>query len=181
MTMNDDTRRLYSLGVKQGGLNIRNPCEGAPELHASSKAATAALVTALVDGEMLDMGAHTDAVKDVREAVKEARVERELAFKKAYGDARTAKVRKRLARAEFVGTWLTRLPSRLEGTQTSYSEWHDSLNCRYGLLPLRLPQQCDGCGANASVEHLLSCKKGGLVTWRHNDVRVLKSKIFAMW
>ncbi len=80
-------------------------------------------------------------------------------------------MRKRLAQAEEVGAWLTRLPSRMEGTQSTFAEWHDNLNLRYGLLPLGLPQQCDGCGENASVEHLLSCKTGGLVTWRHNDGR----------
>jgi hypothetical protein len=77
MVMNDDNRRLYSHGVKQGGLNIRNPCDGAAGLHASSKAATAELVKALVDGTRLGLGAHAAAVKDVREAVKAAKIEKE--------------------------------------------------------------------------------------------------------
>ena len=170
MTINDDTRRLYSHGVKRGGLNIRNPCEGAPEPHAGSKAATAALVTALVEGQHLNLGAHTDTVKDAREAARNAKIEGELAFNKLYGDARSARVRKRLARAEEVGAWLTRLPSRLEGTQTTYAEWHNNLLARYGMVPLGLPAQCDGCGAKFTKEHVMSCKKGGLVGLRHDDV-----------
>ena len=29
---------------------------------------------------------------------------------------------------------------------------------------------CDGCGAVFSVDHALTCKKGGLILLRHNDV-----------
>ena len=34
-----------------------------------------------------------------------------------------------------------------------------------------MPANCDGCGAATSLEHALDCKKGGLVTQRHNEVR----------
>ena len=50
-------------------------------------------------------------------------------------------------------------------------EWHDNLAIRYGMRPVGLPQQCNGCRDNFSVRHALMCKKGGLVTWCHNDAR----------
>ena len=34
-----------------------------------------------------------------------------------------------------------------------------------------MPANCDGCGAATSLEHALDCKKGGLVTQCHNEVR----------
>eukprot|EP00804_Cyclotella_cryptica_P022496 CCRYP_020698-RE/>CCRYP_020698-RE protein AED:0.40 eAED:0.40 QI:0/-1/0/1/-1/0/1/0/103 len=39
------------------------------------------------------------------------------------------------------------------------------------MVPRGLPRKCDGCGAGFTVEHGLNCKKGGLVSLRHNDVR----------
>jgi hypothetical protein len=33
-----------------------------------------------------------------------------------------------------------------------------------------MPNDCDGCGAKMTVEHALSCKMGGLVHIRHDDV-----------
>ena len=95
--------------------------------------------------------------------------EDEKAFVAARKGQATAKEKKRLDRMAGCGAWLSRLPTRFEGNQVTAEEWHDNLSLRYALRPTGLPQQCDGCGSNFSVEHALNCKKGGLVTWRHND------------
>ena len=50
-------------------------------------------------------------------------------------------------------------------------EWRDALFLRYGLEPPDFPTNCDGCHAKFSISHALDCKKGGLVTARHNDLR----------
>ena len=49
-------------------------------------------------------------------------------------------------------------------------EWSNTLFLRYGLEPLDLPTYCDGCQAKFSISHALDCKKGGLVTARHNKL-----------
>ena len=41
---------------------------------------------------------------------------------------------------------------------------------RYQRPLLNMPA-CDGCGALFNPEHPLDCKKGGLVTQHHNEVR----------
>ena len=46
-----------------------------------------------------------------------------------------------------------------------------TLRVRYGLKPLGLCNVCDACNAPFTVAHALSCKKGGLVSIRHNDAR----------
>ena len=62
------------------------------------------------------------------------------------------------------------MPDTLNGTVLSSEEFRDSLRLRYGLQPTALPTRCDGCSKNFSVEHAMSCKAGGLVHFRHNDV-----------
>ena len=47
----------------------------------------------------------------------------------------------------------------------------DALSLRYHRPLLKTPAHCDGCGKEFSFQHALDCKKGGLVTQRHNEVR----------
>ena len=36
-------------------------------------------------------------------------------------------------------------------------------------MPQDIPATCDGCGKNLSIEHALSCPKGGLALARNNE------------
>ena len=61
-------------------------------------------------------------------------------------------------------------PSTVIGTELGAQEWRDALFLRYGLDPPDLLTYCDGCQAKFSISHALDCKKGGLVTVRHNEL-----------
>ena len=78
---------------------------------------------------------------------------------------------RRMRQAAKTGTWLTVLLSTVTGTEMGSQEWHDALFLRYGLEPPNLPSHCDGCDAKFSISHAVDCKKGGLVTARHNELR----------
>ena len=56
------------------------------------------------------------------------------------------------------------------------SAFQDALALRYGWLPLRAPTHC-ACGTSFSVEHALSCPKGGLPSIRHNEIRDLTATL----
>ena len=62
-------------------------------------------------------------------------------------------------------------PSTVNGTDLGAQEWRDSLFVRYGLEPLDLPTYCDGRNTKFTICHSLDCKRGGLVTARHNELR----------
>jgi len=48
------------------------------------------------------------------------------------------------------------------------------------MRPVGLCSHCDGCGDPLTVEHGLSCKKGGLVGQRHDDARNEAGSLAAM-
>ena len=75
-----------------------------------------------------------------------------------------------MRRTAKTGAWLTVLPSTVNGTELGSQEWRDALFLRYGLEPPDLPSYCDGCNAKFTISHALDCKKGGLVTARHNEL-----------
>jgi hypothetical protein len=81
------------------------------------------------------------------------------------------KVKKRMERATAAGVWLSTIPDRFSGTELTNDEWLDKVAIRYGQHPTNLPDQCDGCGAGLMLEHGLSCKRGGLISIHHDDVR----------
>ena len=62
----------------------------------------------------------------------------------------------------------------------SPDEFRISLAIRYPIPPKGLPAICDGCGEDFSMNHALNCKKGGLVTARHNEARDLNCDLCAL-
>ena len=69
-------------------------------------------------------------------------------------------------------SWLTVLPTACHHfINLSATEFRDALTVIYHRPILKVPVTCDGCGATFSYKHALDCKKGGLVTRCHNEVR----------
>ena len=82
-----------------------------------------------------------------------------------------AVVTRRLQQATKSRAWLMVQTSTVNGTDLGAQEWRDAAFLRYGLDPPDLPKNCDGCNARLSICHALDCKRGGLVTARHNEFR----------
>ena len=61
-------------------------------------------------------------------------------------------------------------PSTVNGTELGAQEWRDAAFLRYGLEPPDLPKNCDDCNTCFSICHALTCKRGSLVTARHNEL-----------
>jgi hypothetical protein len=167
-----DLRSLLANGVKQGGLNIRNPVEGAEALHEASSAAGVVLVESLKTGSELDLELHKQCVREAGAEARKRRADAEKAKVEQMKASGSKPVKKRLERIGQCGAWLTTTPNKLNGNLLSMEEWRDNVRLRYGLKPIGLCERCDGVGCNAgfTVEHGLSCKKGGLVGQRHDDV-----------
>jgi hypothetical protein len=167
----DDTFcQLLLQGVKFGELALCNPVTSAPLLHRSSVDACNILVKALHNRGGLNARAHKAYVQEGRNQAHKARLHEEETYlngRKLSGGRKTAK---RLERMGETGAWLLAIPNCFDGTELSREEFQDNLAICYGLRPRGLPKRCDGCNKPFLVEHRLSCKKGGFVGQRHDDV-----------
>ena len=67
--------------------------------------------------------------------------------------------------------WLTVVPFSHHHFDLSAVKICDALAVRYCRPLLRMPTNCDGYWAPFDLGHVLDCKKGGLVTQIHNEVR----------
>ena len=77
-----------------------------------------------------------------------------------------------ICRGKETGVWLSvLLPSTVNGTVLLAQEFLDSLSMRHAETLLNFPTKCDGCEAHFSLQHELGCKKGGIVIFRHNEIR----------
>ena len=83
-----------------------------------------------------------------------------------------------LAQERGASSWLTSLPIKEHGFTLHKGDFRDALALRYGWTPVRSPSECS-CGSSFSVEHSLSCPKGGFPTIRHNEIRDLSAGLLS--
>jgi hypothetical protein len=165
-----EQRELMAHGVKQAGLAIRNPIDCAQLNYDVSGRVVKELVRSMTTGLELNLAVHKKKVRAASQWSRADRIMMETAAVDRRANDMGLRKKYRLKRACCTGSWLSVLPNRLNGTVLSAEEFRDNIRLRYNLLPLALPDKCDGCGAAFSVEHALSCKVGGLVHIRHDDV-----------
>ena len=75
-----------------------------------------------------------------------------------------------LASEKGASSWLTSLPIEEYGFCLHKGAFRDALALRYGWSPQQTPMYCV-CGASLTVEHALSCPRGGFPIVRHNEIR----------
>ena len=114
---------------------------------------------------------HAACLRDGRAAVRRKSVVKAMASLEVTIDGAPKVVTRRLRQATKTGALLTVHPLTVNGTDLGAQEWRDAAFLRYGLEPSDLPKYCDGCNARFSICHDLDCKRGGLVTARHNELR----------
>ena len=66
--------------------------------------------------------------------------------------------------------WLTALPLKEHGFALDKQSFWDAIRLRYAIPLNRLPTSCV-CGVPYSIQHALSCPRGGFIINRHNEIR----------
>ena len=74
--------------------------------------------------------------------------------------------------------WLSALPITEHGFALHKGAFRDALCLRYGWRPPNLPSHCV-CGKFFTVEHALSCPRGGFPSIRHNEIRDMTATLMS--
>ena len=81
-----------------------------------------------------------------------------------------------LATVRIASAWLSALPLSEYGFSLHKAAFHDAVALRYGWPLQWIPSHC-ACGAAFSVDHALSCPKGGLPSFCYNKIRGLTARL----
>jgi hypothetical protein len=168
----EDTHKLLAcLPVKAAGLAIPNPTATAESNWTASTLVCGHLVAALRGRQEFRSADHAATMSHGKAEIRKQNVEESEASLTAILTSLPADKSRTIGRGRETGAWLSILPSTVNGTELSAQEFRDALSMRYGDAPSDLPASCDGCDARFTLQHALSCKKGGLVIFRHNEIR----------
>ena len=166
-------RTLFSLPTCMGRLNVLNPTTDAVHNYNESREMTRPLIAALKGTTPLDAYEFHLHYSSVQQTVHKDREDvLEGIFNDTitqFGDMQQRAVLR--AKNERLSSWLNVSPISKNHFDLTAQEFRDALAIRYKKPLLRVPSHCDGCGALFDLSHALSCRKGGLVTQRHNEVR----------
>ena len=75
-----------------------------------------------------------------------------------------------------VSNWLKAYPISNQGYDLNKQQFWDCVCLRYGWRLTNIPSTCS-CGSKMDIKHAMSCKKGGLITMRHNDLHDLTANL----
>ena len=174
----DAVRDLLTLPARLGGLAIANPTKSCQHDYSGSTSIAGPLVT-LISAQCDEYAYECIAAQLAAKAeTKTSRRNLEKEAASAVRDLLPGSQQRAmdLAREKGASSWLTALPIEEFGFSLHKNAFRDAIALRYGWTPLNIPTQC-ACGASFSVQHALSCPKGGFPTLRHNEVRDLTAQL----
>ncbi len=165
-------RRLLALPVRHGGLGIQDPSQTSHYEYSASTKITEQLTSLIYNQNPSINDLNKDLIKKVKLDIsteKEERFQLELHSILEHVHPLTKKYIE-ATREKGASSWLTALPIKSLGFVLNKQEFRDALCLRYNWLISDIPKFC-GCGAKNDIVHILSCKKGGYVSMRHNALR----------
>ena len=168
---NNLERNLLSLPARLGGIGLTNPTEVSTSEFAASQDITQPLSDLIahqissyppaVMNKQLTIKANVKKAKRQHLSLLAANLKPNLSapLQRAMG----------LAQERGASSWLTTRPIEEHGFALHKGAFRDALALRYGWQPSHTPTTCV-CGHSFSLDHVLSCPRGGFPSIRHNEV-----------
>ena len=175
---NDQLRNLLGLPARLGGIGVPNPAMMTDFEFAASLQITEPLKRLVLAQEPTytyeAMAEQMSAISEIRK--KRRKNASQMAEELSQSLPPNLQRAIDLAKEKGASSWLTTLPIKEFGFCLHKGAFSDALALRYGLPLSRLPSHC-ACGRLFTVEHALSCSRGGFPIIRHNEVRDLTASL----
>ena len=168
--VDDNTRDVLSLPIRDGGLGIRKANESSDIAYETSSQLTSPLTKQIfIQSNSLP---DDDEVKTAKSKASLFLVEAEKHRREAVVEAQDESTKRTLSQLSEPGasSWLGALPLRSQGLNLSKGEFQDALAIRYDRPVKNLPSKCP-CGQTFSTTHALNCHLGGFINARHDIIR----------
>ena len=175
--LGDNERALLVLPPRLGGMGITSPEKLADIEHQNSISLTASLTEKIIAQD-----SHNEAdqlvVIEQRKRISENRQKAQKDMLESLKNALPEDMVRKIDTAQETGAsnWLASLPIRAKGFALNKQEFLDGVALRYGWPVEGLPNTC-ACGSPNSVDHTMTCKKGGFICIRHDEVRDLTASM----
>ena len=171
---------LFALPVREGGLGIRIPSKQANLEYQSSLCITSPLHDQIVKQDNQYSYEIISNQLQAKAFVRQQNKERVINDVAELTEQLSANMQRsvKLAKEKGSSSWLTALPLKAHGFVLHKQAFCDALALRYGWTPKNLPSKC-ACGSSFTIEHALSCAKGGYPSIRHNEIRDLTANLLS--
>ena len=160
------------LPARLGGLGITDPSQKSFTFYENSKLITAPIVNIIIDQSRVSPPEIKKAQINEKNHTRNLRRRHEKAEANLIAERLPPNLQRAIEVSTEKGasTWLTALPLSDYGFNLHKGAFRDALCLRYGWLPRHLPSRCV-CDQKFTIEHALSCSRGGFPSIRHNEKR----------
>ena len=184
--LNDHMRRIMALPTRLGGLGLDNPQSESKSEYSTSGNMCLPITDLIIQtsGQLNPdtLEKQRQARSVVRQEKRQAAAEDTQLLLEELPDDTKRMVN--LAAEKGASNWLAVLPVDEHDFYLHKMAFRDAICLRFGWKPDRLPEKCV-CGSSFTVEHALTCNRGGFSFLRHNEIRDLSARLLTelcpMW
>ena len=169
--ISDEMREVLNLPARMGGMGFLNPSLEAEKEYRNSIRATTQLTDAIYNQDrefLINEEVQCGILKELQKSKETWWKDHQEQVQNKMNDHMKHVLL--LASEKGASTWLTSLPLKRYGFRLNKQQFWDAVCIRYDLPLKDVPKYCQ-CGQLYSINHCLSCKKGGYVIIRHNAIR----------
>ena len=174
---NEEDRLLLSLPTKLGGLGIIIPSKMSDIQSKNSRMITEKL-TSNIKSQKIILEIDSLEIKSIKNKIKLNKNENNLKLYNQLKDAMSTEKQRLLEVISEKGasSWLNVLPIKKYDFYLEKQAFRDAIWLRYGIQLKILTLHCV-CGNKTTVEHALSCPRGGFTIIRHNEIRDITGEL----